>query len=69
MNPNLSEFLFKKVSVRDNSGIVYSGVVIMYESALDNENGEESIGILTDEKRKSGIELYRSEIESISVVD
>lgn len=43
--------------------------VDVYTSAADNDDTEESIGLMPDENARVGIELYRSEIKSIKIID
>lgn len=62
---NLLDYYGKKVIVEDIDGISYNGLVDGYTSAEDNDDGEESIDILTDTKHNEGVELYLSEIKSI----
>ncbi len=66
---NLEDFLFKHVIVTDIDGIVYKGLVDFHETPYENESDEDSIGILTNEADKEGVELYQSEIVSIEVYE
>ena len=64
---NLLDYYGKNVIVEDIDGILYTGLVDGYTSAEDNDDGEESIDILTDVKHNEGVELYLSEIKSINL--
>ncbi len=64
----LESFLFKYVDVIDTDGKRYDHwYVDIYESAADNDDTEESIGIFPYKECRSGVELNRSEIESIKL--
>lgn len=63
----LYDCLNKNVEVIDNEGNKYKGYVDMYISKADNDDTEESIGIIPNKDAKSGIELYASEIKSIQI--
>ena len=64
----LYDFLFKNVNVVEKNGKVHSNwYVDTYSSEYDNEEGEESIGLMPSKESKVGIELFRSEIESINI--
>jgi len=65
---DLQDFLFKNVVVVDIECKEYRGYVDMYCSDYDNDDTEESIGIIPDKEAKSGIELYASEIKYIKEV-
>lgn len=65
---DLQDFLFKNVVVIDAEGKEHRGYVDLYSSAYDNDDTEESIGIIPNKQAKSGIELYASEIESIKEI-
>jgi hypothetical protein len=66
----LEKYLFKNVEVVETNGKVHKGYVDLYESALDDaDRHEENIGIIPNEESKSGIFLYKSEIESIKVIE
>ncbi len=58
---------YKYVRVIDNAGKTYEGRVMMVCRADENDNGEESIGIITNMDLKVGTELYRHEIASIEI--
>jgi len=58
--------LFKKVCVVDRNGIEITGKVKVYETAYDNDEGEASICILTDDGE--GICYLESDIESIKII-
>lgn len=61
----LSEFFQQNVTIKLKSGSNYQGFVDTYTPAIDNEEDEASIGVLTH--TKSGIEIYESEIETIAL--
>ena len=65
----LEDYLFKYVEVVDIDDIVHYGYIDVYTSAADNDDTEESIGLMPDENARVGIELYRSEIKSIKIID
>ncbi|MCM1023838.1 MAG: hypothetical protein NC395_07240 [Prevotella sp.] len=65
---NLEDFLYKNVVVVDTDGIEHKGYVDMYCSAYENDDTEDSIGIIPDENTKYGIALYQSEIKSIELI-
>ncbi len=63
---NLSNFLFQYVNIKDIYGKTYNNwFVDLFESAADNDNTEDFIGILPDKESNSGIGLNASEIRSI----
>lgn len=64
---NLSQFLFKNVKVKLTSGTEYTGVVVGYWSAEENE-GEESIGISESRFSHNGLEFSKTEINSIEII-
>lgn len=65
----LYEYLGKKVIVEDIVGNIYKGLAYCYTSSEDNEDGEESIDILTRPDIREGVELYLSEIKSIKIIE
>ena len=65
----LQDYLFKNVIIEDTEGKTHKGYVDLYSSAYDNDDTEESIGIIPTKNTKSGIELYASEIKSIKTID
>jgi hypothetical protein len=66
----LENYLFKNVELVETNGKIHKGYVDLYESALDDEDRhEEGIGIIPNKAAKGGIYLYRSEIESIKVIE
>ncbi len=66
---NLEQYYGKNVIITDNDGIIYKGYVGFYESASNNDNGEDSIAIFSNPEAKEGFELYESEIVKIEVVE
>ena len=66
---NLSKYEFKTVRVTATDGAVRTGFVDLYTSAADNDDTEDSIGIIPTRTSKSGTELYASEIQSIEILD
>lgn len=65
----LEEYLFKTVMVKETNGKTHIGFVDTFTSSADNEEGEESIGILPSREARAGIELFKSEIASIEEVE
>lgn len=65
---NLEEYLFKNVRIVDTEDITHTGYIDSFTSASDNDEGEESIGIIPNMDSKEGVELFSSEIKSIEVV-
>lgn len=66
---NLSSYLFKNVKVREKTGETHIGYVDIYTPAFDNDEEEdESIGIMPTKDAKYGIELFRYEIEDIEEI-
>lgn len=66
---DLQDYLFKNVIVTDTEGRMHKGYVDLYASAYDNDDTEESIGIIPTKSSMSGIELYASEIKAIEIID
>lgn len=66
---SLEQYLFKNIKVTDIYGETYIGYVDLYESKYDSGYNEPSIGIISDKKAMSGIELKESEIKSIKIID
>ena len=66
---DLQDYLFKSVIVTDINGETHKGYVDFYSSAYDNDDTEESIGIIPTKDSREGIELYASEIKSIEITD
>ena len=65
----LYEYLFKFVNVVDIYGRHYDNWYCDdHGFPDDNDNGEESIGIVPNAKAKSGVDLSISEIKSIELV-
>ncbi len=63
---DLSNFLFQYVNIKDIYGKTYNNwFVDLFESAADNDDTEDSIGILPDKESNNGIGLNASEIRSI----
>lgn len=66
---NLSSYLFKNVKVTEKTGEKHIGYVDIYTPAFDNEEEkDESIGIMPTKDAKYGIELFRYEIEDIEEI-
>ena len=65
---NLRKYEFKNVRVVTVQGTVYAGFVDVYTSASDNDDTEESIGIMPSRTATEGVELYASEIQSIELL-
>lgn len=66
---NLSSYLFKNVKVTEKTGEKHIGYVDTYTPAFDNEEEkDESIGIMPTKDAKYGIELFRYEIEDIEEI-
>lgn len=65
----LEKYLFKNVVVKDIRGNECRGYVDMYCSADENDDNEESIGIIPNKSAKEGIELSLSEIKSIKIAE
>ena len=57
-----------KVRVIDTDNIEYVGEIDSFTQALDNEENERSIAVMTNEKERMGVELFESEIKSIKVI-
>ncbi len=53
----------------DKRGRVHKGRIIDVGRADDNDSGEDSIGIVTRPKDREGVDLDRSEIVSIEILD
>ena len=77
MENELYQYLFKNVELTPKGESPIKGYVVMYcsaeENAEDIEEGEEtiaeeSIGIKPNKQAKSGVEYFKSEIESIKVL-
>ena len=66
-NVRLSEFSDKYVDVCVNGKTYTHWYAILYESAADNDDTEECIGIVPSKEIKGGTWFYRSEIESIKL--
>lgn len=66
---DLQDYLFKNVIITDTEGKLHKGYVDLYSSAYDNDDTEESIGIIPTKNSRQGIELYASEIKSIEIMD
>ena len=78
MENELYRFLFKDVELTPKGEKPIKGYVVMYCSAEENAEdieedaetvAEESIGIIPNRHARSGTEYYKSEIESITLVD
>lgn len=65
----LREYEFKSVQVILTNGKVYRGFVDTYTSAADNDDTEESIGVMPSRTAREGVELYASDIQSIELLD
>lgn len=65
----LYDYLFKNVSVVTTDGRKYVGFCDMHETPYENESDEDSIGIMTNERTREGVEIYQSEIQSIEIID
>lgn len=65
----LHKYEFKNIRVITTDGAIYEGFADVYTSAADNEEAEESIGIITNKREKEGVELFASEIQSIEIVE
>lgn len=66
---NLNRYLFKNVKVTEKTGKEHIGYVDTCTSAFDNdEEKDESIGIIPTKDAKFGIELFRYEIENIEEI-
>ena len=61
----LFRFFHKSVNVTLKDGEKYSGYVDLYTSAADNDDTEESIGIMPEKNARVGVYLYASEIQTI----
>lgn len=66
---SLEKYLFKKVKVVDRDNMSYIGYVDSFTSAADNDDTEESVGIIPNEFVREGIELFSSQIKTIELVD
>lgn len=67
VSQNFEPLWYKYVRVVENNGKIHEGRIMMVCRADENDNGEESIGIITNMELKTGIELYRHEIASIEI--
>ena len=65
---SLEQYLFKYVRVEESDGETHTGYVATYTSEADNDENEESIGLIPREDAMRGIELFRSEIVSIEEI-
>lgn len=66
---NLREYEFKDVRVITIDGNVYIGYVDVYTSAADNDDTEESIGVMPTRTAKEGVELYASKIQTVEILN
>ena len=69
VNSDYYDLMGKYVRVVDDEGIVYEGRIMMMCRADENDEGEESIGIITNMVTRTGTELFRHEIVSIEILD
>ena len=60
---------FKQVRVIDIDGVEYIGEVDDVGRAEENDSGEDSIGIITRPDINMGVDLNRSEILSIEILE
>ena len=65
---NISDYLFKNVKVISTDKQEYVGFVDMYNSASDNDEGVDSIGIIPNRNAKTGVELFATDIASIEII-
>lgn len=65
---NLRDYIYKNVIVVDTNGIEHKGYVDMFCYAYENDDTEDSIGIIPNENSKYGIELFQSDIKSIKLI-
>ncbi len=66
---HLQKYLFRFVRVRTIYGETHTGYVDTYTSSADNDETEESIGLLPSKNAREGIELFCSEIVSIEAIE
>ena len=66
---NLEECLNKLVIITDNENKQWHGRVELYWNASDNEEGEDSIAIKTEEQPDRLIEFMQSEIRNVSCAE
>ena len=57
------------VRLKETSGEIHIGFVDSFTSSSDNEEGEESIGLLPSKDAREGIELFKSEIANIEEIE
>lgn len=65
---NLYNYLGKNIILIDTDGKQWNGKVDMFDSAEDNDTGEDSIVILCDDNPNQLVEFMQSEIKEIEVI-
>lgn len=67
---NLHDYLFKTVVLTTVGNEVHQGFVDMYCSSEDDEDDpEDSIGIISNRHSKEGLIFYQSDIKTIEIVE
>ena len=66
---NLQKYEFQNVRVITRDGTTYKGFVDVYTSAADNDDMEESIGLMPTRTANSGVELFASDIQAIEILN
>lgn len=64
----LSDYAGKTVKIVDIDNITYTGFVLGYTKAEDNDENEASIDVFPTKNSINGVELFESEIKSIEII-